>query len=71
MGCEGRLHLALAEAVGRPAHVASLFAAGSVFAVEGAVEDWNVLLARVGGADKLWAGQEPSGWGAAARRLGD
>eukprot|EP00965_Chrysotila_dentata_P179395 5924546-Pleurochrysis_carterae.AAC.1 len=63
MGCEGRLHLALAEAVGRPAHVASLFAVGSVSAVEGAVEDWNVLLTRVGGADKLMGGTGAVGMG--------
>eukprot|EP00965_Chrysotila_dentata_P007825 255358-Pleurochrysis_carterae.AAC.1 len=34
MACPGRLHVALAEAMGRPAMVASLCAAGSPAAVE-------------------------------------
>eukprot|EP00965_Chrysotila_dentata_P169803 5604643-Pleurochrysis_carterae.AAC.1 len=71
MGCEGKLHLALAEAVGRPTQVAALFAAGSVSAVEGAVDDWRALLARVGGGAALWGGEPPAGWAAAARRVGD
>eukprot|EP00965_Chrysotila_dentata_P169419 5594385-Pleurochrysis_carterae.AAC.1 len=68
MGCEGRLHLALAEAVGRPTQVAVLFAAGSVSAVEGAADDWRTLLERAGGPGELWGGRAPTGWGAAARR---
>eukprot|EP00965_Chrysotila_dentata_P012642 417151-Pleurochrysis_carterae.AAC.1 len=69
MGTPGRLHLALAEALGTPPAALSILAAGSESALESAAEDWKTLLARAGGGSALWRGEPPAGWPAAVRRV--
>eukprot|EP00965_Chrysotila_dentata_P181075 5977491-Pleurochrysis_carterae.AAC.1 len=57
MRAAGKLHAALAEALGTPPALAALTAAGSEAAAESAVANWRELLERVWGGRAGWAGR--------------
>eukprot|EP00965_Chrysotila_dentata_P103363 3411731-Pleurochrysis_carterae.AAC.1 len=69
MRAAGKLHAALAEALGTPPAFAALMAAGSEAAAESAVADWRELLGKAGGTRGMGWTREPVGWPAAAQRV--